>query len=135
MTTQESIESHGLVPTEDALPKIRQMLAHEVELEASGKEREEDLTLLCCVQLFGRGLLEDVLRIWAAKSASFDLSCVVDVQLLCGPGLERTKQFLTSQSGSEAAAALLRITQCEASGDFEEFSPASHLQYYRDYFG
>jgi hypothetical protein len=39
---------------------------------------------LCCVQLFNAGDLDDVLRVWAAKRASFDVGCSIDVQLLCG---------------------------------------------------
>jgi hypothetical protein len=100
-----------------------------------GASREEDLALLCCVQLFARGLLEDVLRIWDAKSAGFDLGGLVDVQLLCGAGLQETMLFLASQPGPTAVAALDRICECESTGDFETFSPAEHLAHYRKYFG
>jgi hypothetical protein len=87
------------------------------------------------VQLFARGLLEDVLLIWDAKSAGFDLGCLIDVQLLCGAGLQETKRFLASQPGPEAIAALDRIDECESAGDFEAFAPAEHLAHYREYFG
>jgi hypothetical protein len=87
------------------------------------------------VQLFARGLLEDVLRIWDAKSAGMDLGCSIDVQLLCGGGVEKTKLFLASQPGRAAMATLNAIREYESGGDFGSFSPANHLAYYRVYFG
>jgi hypothetical protein len=59
----------------------------------------------------------------------------LDVQLLCGGGLAATKQFLSSQPGAAAAAALSFLVQCEYVGDFQDFSPALHLTRYREYFG
>jgi hypothetical protein len=64
-----------------------------------------------------------------------DLGTYLDVQLLCGAGLETTKRFLASQSGAAAASALQYLVKCERAGDFEGFSPSKHLQRYRDYFG
>ena len=135
MGTEESLERFGLVPADAVLPGIRSLLAEEADAERQGKCREEDLALLCCVQLFACGLLEDVLRIWDAKSAGMDLGCAIDVQLLCGAGLEKTKQFLESQTGHAPMAALNAICESESAGDFETFSPADHLAYYRRYFG
>ncbi|AKV00170.1 hypothetical protein AKJ09_06833 [Labilithrix luteola] len=135
MNVKESLKRFGLVPRHEALPKIRALLANEAEAERLGEGREEDLALLCCVQLFARGLLEDVLLIWNAKSAGMDLGASLDVQLLCGAGLETTKSFLASQSRADAALALHYLVQCERAGDFEGFSPKEHLARYRDYFG
>lgn len=135
MTADESIQRFGLVPTDAALPEIRRLLAQEIEIERSGGEREEDLTLLCCVQLFSRGLLEDVLLIWEAKGASMDLGGVVSVQLLCGAGLRTTKDLLAAQPGTTAAVALRYLQGCENAGDFKDFSPDDYLDGYRTYFG
>lgn len=135
MTIDESLQQFGLIPTDAALPQIRALLAREAEVERHGWEREEDLALLCCVQLFSRGILEDVLRIWDAKSARMDLGCYLDVQFLCGAGLGATKQFLASQPGENAAKALDCIRECEGAGDFESFSVEAHLDHYRRYFG
>jgi hypothetical protein len=135
MNVEESLQRFGLVPPDEALPEIRALLAGEAEAERRGEGREEDLALLCCVQLFARGLLEDVLRIWNAKSAGMDLGAYLDVQLLCGAGLETTRKFLASQPGAVAAAALRRLVECERAGDFDGFSPAKQLARYRDYFG
>lgn len=134
LTSDESLQRYGLVPADESLPAIRAILAREVELEWSGGEREDDLALLCCVQLFSRGLLDDVLRIWSAKSASMDLGCSIDVQLLCGAGLLATKHFLASHHDAAAEDALRYLQSCEAAGDFLDFSPQDHLERYRRYF-
>lgn len=93
------------------------------------------MALLCCVQLFSRGLLEDVLRIWDAKRSGMDLGAYLGVQLLCGAGLSETKQFLVGQPSTQAAEALAYISECEGAADFEGFSPDELLEYYRRYFG
>ena len=134
MDADESLRRFGLVPSDDALPEIRALLAREAADEREGRAREEDLALLCCVQLFSRGLLEDVLRIWDAKRSGMDLGAALDIQFLCGPGLEATKNYLASQQGEAAADALKYLAECEQAGDFEEFSPAEHLADYRHYF-
>ncbi len=135
MNVEESLRRFGLVPADDALPAIRELLAREAAAERAGNAREEDLALLCCVQLFSRGLLEDVLPIWDAKSAGFDLGSYLGIQLLCGAGLEETKRFLRATSTPVARDAFARIQACEKAGDFEGFSPAAHLAEWRDYFG
>ncbi len=133
MTTEESLKRFGIVPSDESLPIIRDLLSQEAAAERDGRSREDDLALLCCVQLFSRGLLEDVLRIWDAKQSGFDLACYLDVQFLCGAGLQETKRYLASQAGADAAEALAYIQECEPS-DFEDFSPARHLESYKAYF-
>lgn len=135
MEVDQSLHEFGLVPSDEALPRVRELLAKEAEAERAGRTRAEDLALLCCVQLFSRGQPEDVLRIWDAKQSGFDLGCYLSVQLLCGPGLAETKAFLAVHSEPKAASALKYILECEAAGDFRGFSPASYLTGYRDYFG
>ena len=124
-----------MVPANASLPDIRQVLANEADNERNGDPREDDLALLCCVRLFSRGQLEDVLRIWAAKRSGFDLGCSLDVQFLCGAGLEETKRFLEIQTFREANQALKYIQKCEAAGDFVNFTPEVYLDIYRRYFG
>jgi hypothetical protein len=133
MTAEESLAKFGLTPADESLPAIRALLAKEAEAERRGTMREDDLALLCCVQLFSRGQLEDVLRIWDAKRSGMDLGSAIDVQFLCGAGLDETKAFLGKQ---ETAAGTLRyLKECEEAGDFRGFSPADHLEHYRAYFG
>jgi hypothetical protein len=123
------------VPTDEDLPRIRELLAREADLERKHSQREDDLALLCCVQLFSRGQEQDIVRIWDAKSSGFDLFSYLDVQLLCGGGLALTKDFLRKQSGEVAKEALAHLEKCEAAGDFADFSPADRLEHYRNYFG
>jgi Domain of unknown function (DUF4291) len=105
-TVEESLAAFGLVPADASLPAIRAMLAEEAMLERNGKERAEDLALLCCAQLFSRGLLEDVLRIWDAKRSGFDLDCYLDGEFLVGAGVEATIEYLAKTRGPAAAKAL-----------------------------
>jgi hypothetical protein len=129
-----ALHRFGLVPSDDSLPEIRDLLAQEADAERRGMERIDDLALLCCVQLFARGYLQDILRIWEVKSSGWDLFHYLDVQFLCGSGLEETKQFLSEHPSQDAAKALKYLGECEASGDFDEFSPTEHLEHYRKYF-
>jgi hypothetical protein len=134
MDTDQSLARYGIKPNDADLPEIRALLQQEIETERKHGERIEDLALLCCVQLFARGQLEDVLLIWQAKQTSMDLACTIDVQLLCGAGLQATKAFLASQPSAHAASALQYITDCEAAGDFDDFSPSTWLDHCKDYF-
>ena len=134
MTFEENLKRYGLVPSDESLPAIRQMLAREAELERNGGNREEDLALLCCVQLFSRGLLEDVLLIWEAKESGFDLACYLDGQFLLGAGVEQTKNYLINNHIPEASAALEYINGLEKSGELIDWSPSQHLDFWRRYF-
>jgi len=84
----------------------------------------------CCVLLFKSGNLDDALLIWDAKESGFDAHCSIDVQLLCGQGLEETKQHLTNLKSPEAEEALEYIIECEETGDFEGFSPDKWAAFY-----
>jgi len=128
---------YGLPPDEANLNEIRQILTRETQLErlGNGNLREDDLAFLCCAQLFSKGHLEDVMLIWHAKTSGFDLGTYLDVQLLCGPGLEKTKQFLAEHNSDEAKLALNYIQECERSGDFDDWAPSDQTETYRTYFG
>ena len=78
-------------------------------------------------------MAEDILLIWDAKMSGFDMGSVVDVQFLCGAGLDATKRFLASQRDERALEALHYISECEEAGDFDGFSPEEHLQGNREY--
>ena len=136
MTTADSLRLFGLCPSDTELETIRRLLKREAELESSGSgaEREEDLALLCCVQLFARAQPEDILLIWSAKRSGMDLGGAIDVQLLCGMGLEETKRFLVSSEAPRSDEAYRYILECEESGDFKDFSRDEHLDHYRAYF-
>ncbi|MER5466244.1 hypothetical protein ABT010_37495 [Streptomyces sp. NPDC002668] len=116
----ESLRRYGLRPAGVNLDEVRGLLAAQTLLERRPQgDGDTELMKLCCVQLFNAAVLEDVLLIWQAKSASMDADCSIDIQLLCGSGLARTKTYLSSRRLPEADAALQRLLRCEAAGDFD----------------
>lgn len=135
MDEDESLHRYGLRPVGPSLEEVRGVLTTHIrwEREAQGNG-DTELMKLCCVQLFNAGSLDDVLLIWQAKSASMDANCSIDVQLLCGSGLDRTKAYLSRQGRPEADAALQRLIRCEAAGDFEDFTPETQSAQYAAYY-
>ncbi len=135
MTETESLQKYGLRPASVNLPTIRERLAAQTQREGEAQGRgDTELMKLCCVQLFNAGELDDVLLIWRAKAASMDANGSIEIQLLCGRGLVRTKEFLSSHSSEEAQAALARLLDCEAAGDFEDFSVGDVSAFYVSYY-
>ncbi|MGV3661958.1 MAG: hypothetical protein ACO1TE_17370 [Prosthecobacter sp.] len=136
MTSDEALQQFGLPTLPAHLPEIRRHLAAETakERESQGLGDTETIRTLCA-QLFSAGLVEDALRVWKAKSCSFDLMCGLDVQLLCGAGLQATQDFLRASTAPEASAALDYLNHCEQSGDFISFTPAGYLNDVRSYYG
>src|SRR5258708_7595175 len=94
MTEDDALQRFGLTPKADDLPTIRQLLVEETE-RARKHQGNEPLLRLFCIQLFAHGDIEDTLLIWRAKQSNFDAACGIDVQLLCGAGLEATKSVVT----------------------------------------
>jgi hypothetical protein len=135
MDEDESLRRYGLRPSGRELAAVRALL--EVE---DGKERraqgdgDTELMKLCCVQLFNAGAVGDALAIWRAKTSSWDAHCSIDVQLLCGAGLAETKAFLSAQHSEEARAALQWLLDCEAAGDFQDFSVVERSAWYATYY-
>ena len=135
MDEDECLHRYGLHPVGAGLDAIRGLLRVQIQLEQQAQgDGDTELMKLCCVQLFNAGSLDDVLLIWKAKSASMDADCSIDIQLLCGSGLTRTKAYLLSQRLSEAEAALHRLLDCEKAGDFEDFSVEGHSAQYAAYY-
>jgi hypothetical protein len=135
MTLADWLLRFGLTVSADDLPDIRAALTVETNKERESQGRgDTELMKLCCVQLFGYGDVEDALLIWRAKSASMDASCAVDVQLLCGAGLDATKAFLAGHGSPDAERARARILDCEECGDFDEFSVERRMRDYEAYY-
>ncbi|MFM9596387.1 hypothetical protein ACKI1J_16905 [Streptomyces scabiei] len=135
MDEDESLRRYGLHPVGAHLDEVRDLLAVQTRLEKRAQgDGDTELMKLCCVQLYNAGLLEDVLLIWKAKSASMDAACSIDIQLLCGSGLATTKTYLSSVRLPEAEAALRRLLLCESAGDFEDFSVEGHSDFYATYY-
>ncbi|WP_406698478.1 hypothetical protein V5E97_06315 [Singulisphaera sp. Ch08] len=113
-------------------PEIIRTLEEEMRLD--NDLCNESLMRLLCVQLFSLGMVEDSLRIWQAKSHNFDAFCGIDVQILCGAGLEQTKGFLSGSSDEEATKAFEYLREAEAAGDFNGFDVRGALEEHRSYY-
>ena len=85
----------GLRVPIERLDEVRAILSTE-----GGKERAQqgrgdtELMRVCCAALFNAGVESDSLLVWRAKTASMDSDASIDIQLLCGAGLERTLEWL-----------------------------------------
>jgi hypothetical protein len=135
MTLDEVLEKFGLPPSPRDEYKIRQLLLEEIARARRGEVGVDVETLRALgAQLFSLGRVEDALVIWDAKQSSFDASCCVDVQLLCGAGLEATKKYLAHSHASCAPRVLDYLTKCEQSGDFVNWTPQSGLAEYQRYY-
>ena len=64
-----------------------------------------------------------------------DADSSIDVQLLCGCGLEASKIYLSKTPFFGASKALNRIQECEAAGDFAAFSIEQVLRDCEEYYG
>jgi len=133
MDADESLRRYGLRPAGDNLDEIRDVLRAQAELNQDVQDTE--LMRLSCVQLFNAGHLNDVLTIWQAKESSWDAHCALDVQLLCGAGLDATKAHLAADGSELATDALRYLTECEATGDFDNFSVDRQARSWAKYFG
>jgi hypothetical protein len=135
MDEQEGLHRYGLHPAGASLDEIRALLAVQTQMEQTAQGNgDTELMKLCSIQLFNAAVPEDVLLIWKAKSASMDTDCSIDIQLLCGSGLSRTKAYLSAQCLPEADAALRRLLHAEATGDFDVFSVEGHSAQYAAYY-
>lgn len=135
MNEDDLLERFGLAAQEKDLPVVRRILLAEVEREGGSQgEGDTDLMKLCCVQLFSAGQLKDVLTIWRAKVSSMDAGASIDIQLLCGAGLDETKEYLSGVGTEESRSALSRLLICESEGDFEDFSVSESLGSFLAYY-
>ncbi|MFI7553237.1 hypothetical protein ACIBQ2_26245 [Micromonospora sediminimaris] len=135
MDEDELLHRYGLHPAAEHLDQIRDLLTAQTELERQSQGHgDTEVMKLCCVQLFNAGVMSDVLTIWRAKSSSWDASCSIDVQLLCGGGLAGTQAYLLTEGSEDAAQALDYIRRSEAAGDFADFSVEKQAASYADYY-
>jgi hypothetical protein len=136
MTEDECLQRFGLSPEPEDVAEIRDLLRQQAAVERESQGCGDTMLMkLLCIQLFSVGDVNDTLAIWNAKTASMDADCSIDVQLLCGDGLAETKTFLTAASSDQSQAALNRILEREAAGDFEDFSREDLLTFYKSYYG
>ena len=116
-------------------PEVRRILKEQSDLERVGQGRgDTELMLLCCVKLFALGQPEDILRIWDAKESSGDADFAIDIQLMCGRGLEVTLRFLENTASETAKKALVRIQEYIDGGFFIGFTPDEYMSHWVSYF-
>lgn len=135
MDVNESLRRYGLRPVGADLDEVRALLREHTARERRAQgEGDTELMRLCCFQLFNSGDIDDVLLVWSAKQASFDAACSIDIEFLLGHGLDATKAHL-SANRAPAAAALDRLRELEADGEFESFSVEERSASYDRYYG
>lgn len=127
----EHLEKYGVSPDTTYAEELRKNIRQETNNEA---REDNELLKLYCIQLFSMRNIEDSLLIWRAKESSFDAHCYIDIQLVCGAGLDETKDFAANRNTPEANELLEYLLQCENSGDFEDFSVESKIKEYQYYF-
>ena len=112
-------------------PEVRRILKEQSDLERVGQGRgDTEQMLLCCVKLFSLGQPEDILLIWEAKESSGDADFAIDIQLMCGRGLEYTLRFLETSASETAKKALGRIQEYIDGGFFRGFTPDEYMNYW-----
>jgi hypothetical protein len=132
MNENELLDRFGLVPLSADLPQIRRLIE---SLTADGKRESNEPLKTLCIQLFSAGVPEDAVLIYKAKRSSFDAGCYIDIQLVCGAGLEATKAFLRGSCEPEAKELLAVLQDGRTASDFDGFTPEGHLDFYRRYYG
>ncbi len=135
MNIDEIIEKFGLMPEQEDINTIRDLLRDQIakETREQGSGDTEVMRLLC-VQLFNFGNVEDISLIWDAKMTSMDAGIAIEVQLLCGIGIEQTKEYLLNCTYQWANKVFQYLIECEQSGDFLNFSKENQMDFYREYF-
>ncbi len=131
MTEYDVLEQFGLVPKPDELPTIRRLLAEETE-QTRKHNGNVPLLRLFCIQLFAHGKVDDIFLIWRAKRSNFDAGCGIEVELLCGAGMDATKGYLSKQESQEAVEILKYLNEHQANS--EVWSPQAHLKFWQNYY-
>lgn len=135
MTDSDTIEA---ALSQFGLPsKLANRAAIIVALENQIRLEEDEigdqfLMRLLSAQLFSIGLVEDSILIYRAKSCNFDTCLGIDVQFLCGAGLEQTKDSLHRDGSDLALEALNYISEREF--DFLKFNIESVIRYACEYY-
>ncbi|MFI1717562.1 hypothetical protein [Streptomyces litmocidini] len=136
MDAEECWRRYGPRPVGADLDEIRALLREHTARERRAQgEGDTELMRLCCFYLFNSGDLDDVLLIWSAKQAGFDAACSIDIEFLLGHGLDATKAHLSTHRAPSATAALDRLRELEADGEFEGFSVEERSASYDRYYG
>jgi hypothetical protein len=130
------LELYGIAPSLDKLDEVRSLLREQIQKECRVQGSADfELLRICVVALFNSAKLFDVSLIWTAKQSSMDASAGLEVQLLCGGGLEATKSYLKETCGEKSASDVLAyIEHCEKNGDFDGFDVISYRRELDSYY-
>jgi hypothetical protein len=136
MTFDELFDKFGLPASPLDRDEIRRLLSEEIERQHD-ESAATDVEILrtLCLLLFSLGIVDDALLIWDAKESSFDNHFSIEVQFLCGAGLEATKRFLAGSIAPSAPAASAYLCDCEEGDDFVDWTPQTTIDRYREYYG
>jgi hypothetical protein len=130
--TDEILNFYGLDPEHKHLEDIRSLLIYEIN-NPNAEDNEYMKTL--CILLFILGYVEDTLLIWEAKRKNFEAGIYIEVQLLCGAGLEQTKRYLQKVNTLNASDQLKYLEKSEIKNDFVDFTRESVIKFYKRYYG
>ncbi|MBL8678639.1 MAG: hypothetical protein JNK05_05715 [Myxococcales bacterium] len=123
MTVDEWLCDPGYELDERGLSRARERLA-----ALAAAEREDPgccdaaIVRLICAQLFSVGELSDVLRIATARAASDATRAAVELELLCGAGLDATMSWLEASTDPIARDALGELRSARRAGGFDHVS-------------
>lgn len=132
----QHLAAYGLRVAADQVPIVRDVLMRETRHEAdtyAGKGSvpgNTQLMRICAVQLWHAGAVEDALVVHRARRTSMDATGAVDVELMLGAGVARTKEYLATLCTDEAREILDEIAWVEESYDAERYE-AFLDKYYR----
>lgn len=131
MNEDELLRIYGLEPDKKHRESIRKLLQQEME---NREAEDHEVLKLLCIMLFAIGNVEDTELIWQAKRKNQDTGSYIDVQLLCGAGVEETIVYLKKKGGEQAHDQVLYLKMREPY-DFVDFSKDEWLSGYRCYYG
>ncbi|WP_433261561.1 hypothetical protein ACQPWR_20375 [Micromonospora vinacea] len=120
---EEHLAAYGLRVSDDQVPIIRNILVRETRHEADTYAGlgtvpgNTQLMRICAIQLWHAGAVEDVLLVHRARGTSMDATGSVDVELMLGAGVARTKEYLAALDTEEAHGILDEIAWVEESYD------------------
>ena len=77
-----------------------------------------DSLMLACFILGKHNQIEDCLKVWETKRIDFDTYCYVDIQLVTFLGVQKTIEYLKTQTSDEAKNDLEYVIDCSKAGDF-----------------
>jgi len=92
-----------------------------------GSEVSGDSLMLACYLLGKHGQIEDCMKIWETKTIDFDTYCYIDIQLLPFAGVQKTIDYLKTQTTDDAKRALEYVIASSKANDFKNLE-----QYYKE---